>query len=207
MKNKFKNMKGITLITLVITIIVLLILAGVTVATLTGENGLLSKAQLAKERTAEGEQDEKDKLSSYENELNNYGTWERTGGNNTVTISQDEYDMLKNANSYSTTGKRIGTWTNNKPLYQKVINVTSPANDSDWHVVHTETGADYVRVVYGEMFYSVANANYLLNYMTSEVISCTSDSIRLSTNSTWAANCPVMLVIQYTLADDLPVTQ
>ena len=31
--------KGITLIALVITIIVLLILAGVTIATLTGENG------------------------------------------------------------------------------------------------------------------------------------------------------------------------
>lgn len=33
-----KNEKGITLIALVITIIVLLILAGVTIATLTGEN-------------------------------------------------------------------------------------------------------------------------------------------------------------------------
>ena len=35
---------GITLIALVITIIVLLILAGVTIAMLTGENGLLSRA-------------------------------------------------------------------------------------------------------------------------------------------------------------------
>ena len=38
MKTKFKNAKGITLIALVITIIVLLILAGVTIATLTGDN-------------------------------------------------------------------------------------------------------------------------------------------------------------------------
>lgn len=50
-KNKIKNMKGITLIALVITIIVLLILAGVTIATLTGENGLLNKAQTAKNET------------------------------------------------------------------------------------------------------------------------------------------------------------
>ena len=42
------NNKGITLIALVITIIVLLILAGVTIATLTGDNGLLSKAGQAK---------------------------------------------------------------------------------------------------------------------------------------------------------------
>ena len=34
---------GITLIALVITIIVLLILAGVAIATLTGENGVLTK--------------------------------------------------------------------------------------------------------------------------------------------------------------------
>lgn len=41
--------KGITLIALMITIIVLLILAGVTVATLTGDNGLLQKATNAKD--------------------------------------------------------------------------------------------------------------------------------------------------------------
>lgn len=41
---KFKNKKdGITLIALVITIIVLLILAGITIATITGEDGLFRK--------------------------------------------------------------------------------------------------------------------------------------------------------------------
>ena len=43
--------KGITLIALVITIIVLLILAGVAIATLTGDNGVLTKAVSAKEKT------------------------------------------------------------------------------------------------------------------------------------------------------------
>ena len=42
-----KNQKGITLIALVITIIVLLILAGITIAMLTGDNGLLTKSQQA----------------------------------------------------------------------------------------------------------------------------------------------------------------
>ena len=41
--------KGITLIALVITIIVLLILSGVSIATLTGQNGILSKTTNAKE--------------------------------------------------------------------------------------------------------------------------------------------------------------
>lgn len=44
-----KDVKGITLIALVITIIVLLILAAVSIAMLTGENGLLKKATKAKE--------------------------------------------------------------------------------------------------------------------------------------------------------------
>ena len=46
-----KENTGITLIALVVTIIVLLILAGISIATLTGENGLLTKANTAKEQT------------------------------------------------------------------------------------------------------------------------------------------------------------
>lgn len=50
-KGKLEYSKGITLIALVITIIVLLILAAVSVSTLTGENGILTKATKAKEDT------------------------------------------------------------------------------------------------------------------------------------------------------------
>ena len=46
-----KRENGITLIALVITIIILLILAGVSIAMLTGENGILSQAQKAKDET------------------------------------------------------------------------------------------------------------------------------------------------------------
>ena len=57
---KDKNMrnKGITLIALVITIIVLLILAAVSIATLTGENGILTRAQDAKTNTEIAEEKE-----------------------------------------------------------------------------------------------------------------------------------------------------
>ena len=50
LKERVKEKNGITLIALVITIIVLLILAGVAIATLTGDNGILTKAQNAKEK-------------------------------------------------------------------------------------------------------------------------------------------------------------
>lgn len=49
--NKIKSTKGITLISLVVTIIILLILAGVTIATLMGDNGLINKAKDAKIKT------------------------------------------------------------------------------------------------------------------------------------------------------------
>lgn len=41
--------KGITLIALVVSIIVLLVLSGTTIATISGKNGILTKAKLAKE--------------------------------------------------------------------------------------------------------------------------------------------------------------
>ena len=50
-----KEQKGITLIALVITIIVLLILAGVSIAMLTGENGILTKATTSKTETEKAE--------------------------------------------------------------------------------------------------------------------------------------------------------
>ena len=50
-----KNNKGITLIALVITIIVLLILAGVSIAMLTGNNGILKQAGNAQTATREAD--------------------------------------------------------------------------------------------------------------------------------------------------------
>ena len=64
MKTKeLKRNKGITLIALVITIIVLLILAGVTIATLTGENGILTRASEASEETKKANVEEQVKLA------------------------------------------------------------------------------------------------------------------------------------------------
>ena len=64
-----KQTKGITLIALVITIIVLLILAGVTIVTLTGDNGLLQKANEAKQANENSTLEEKIKLSYIEYDL------------------------------------------------------------------------------------------------------------------------------------------
>ena len=63
MRKISKKAKGLTLISIVITIIVLLILAGVTMAMLTSENGILKKADKA---TLSAE------LSKYKEELELY---------------------------------------------------------------------------------------------------------------------------------------
>ena len=47
-----RSNKGITLIALVVTIVILLILAGITIKMVTGQNGLISKAQQAADATA-----------------------------------------------------------------------------------------------------------------------------------------------------------
>ena len=54
MKEKLRKAKGITLIALVITIIVLLILAGVSIAMLTGDNGILTQTNNAKIQNSHG---------------------------------------------------------------------------------------------------------------------------------------------------------
>ena len=53
-----KNQKGITLIALVVTIVVLLILAGVAIAMLRGDNGILKEATKASDSTKKAEAEE-----------------------------------------------------------------------------------------------------------------------------------------------------
>ena len=77
--------KGITLIALVITIIVLLILASVSIAMLTGDNGILSQAQKAKENTAQAAQDEENTLNNMTSYIEKYA-----GDNNSSTKTEEE---------------------------------------------------------------------------------------------------------------------
>ncbi len=67
-----KSNKGITLIALVVTIIVLLVLAGISISMLTGQNGILNRAQEAKQNTATAQKDEDNKLQGYKNIIKSY---------------------------------------------------------------------------------------------------------------------------------------
>ncbi len=67
-----KENKAITLIALVVTIILLLILAGVSITTLTGENGIFNRAIEAKEEKEKSQKNEDAILEYYEKEINRY---------------------------------------------------------------------------------------------------------------------------------------
>ena len=112
-----KQQKGITLIALVVTIIILLILAGVSIAMLTSNNGVLTQAKRAKENTRVGEVQEKVKLAAqaaltanlgngiekekFQEELNNMFTqgeqisleYDETNKKYTVTVDKYEVEV------------------------------------------------------------------------------------------------------------------
>ena len=99
LKERVKSKNGITLIALVITIIVLLILAGVTIATLTGDNGILTKAQNAKEKNAQKTVEEQINLAVQASKINeglviDKDILEQELTNNGIEIIKSENDEL-----------------------------------------------------------------------------------------------------------------
>ncbi len=114
LKNRKKQVnRGITLIALVITIIVLLILAGVSIATLTGEGGILTKAKTASEQTEEVRIEEEIKMAIM-------GSWKQDGKFD-VELLKKEIERIE--------GKVItedeNTITVEKENYQAVIDKTT----------------------------------------------------------------------------------
>ena len=129
MGNQLKNIQiksttksnGITLIALVITIVVLLILAGVSIATLTGNNGILTQAGVAKETTENKSAEEKVKLAvvgamannklgltvdEFKKELNNYkGTVEGTEFPVTAIVDGKSFEVDSEGNVKLLNGK------------------------------------------------------------------------------------------------------
>ena len=104
LKQKFRKNQGITLIALVVTIIVLLILAGITIAMLTGQNGILNRATEAKDSTGTAQVDEEVKLSVAEALSNGLGTM-------TEENLRKALDENVGAGNYELTGDTTNGWT------------------------------------------------------------------------------------------------
>ena len=94
MKKYTEEQKGITLIALVITIIVLLILAGVALATLTGNTSIIENANNAVERYNESANADQNVIDQVENLFAKYMGTGTNVGNNDVADDDDDDDSL-----------------------------------------------------------------------------------------------------------------
>ncbi len=90
MKNKMKDNKAITLTSLVVTIVVLIILAGITINSILGDEGILKKAQQATQNYSTAQAEEEDKIAKYTNEIDSY----INGNRDETAIDRQELKMI-----------------------------------------------------------------------------------------------------------------
>ena len=169
------NQKGITLVALVITIIVLLILAGVSIATLTGQNGILTRANDAKEQTEIAEEKEAINLaysgavaekrgtgdvtaSDLNREFGTNGTNATASGSNPITVkfndSQRVYTVDNNGNIEISDGNEDNDGTTLVDMFiagESCENPDSCDNEEHLHV------GDYLKYTPSNSTASTAN--------------------------------------------------
>ena len=92
-KLKNNRQKGITLIALVVTIVVLIILATVSILAVFGDNGIIARAQKAKNIHQEGKADETNTLDDYASYIGNY--LDGKGGSDTSKNPTENWDLTK----------------------------------------------------------------------------------------------------------------
>ncbi len=157
MKEKLKERKGVTLIALVITIIVLLILAGVSIAMLSGDNGLLTKAEKAKEETEIADIIERAKVDILGVQSNNkgditqkqldetlakYGTVSGEGENKILTTNKGY--IIKVSDIYS------GTIAVGKIVAEDVLKTNSTATEAKDKSPYVKYNGLDCRVLYND---------------------------------------------------------
>ncbi len=150
-----KNQKGITLIALVITIIVLLILAGVSIAMLTGQNGILTKASGASDKSAVAEVDEAIRLGLAEILANHMDpTFKDTdkdenGVGNKVNADNIKVAVQKNnSNIEKLKDTEFGTSSETDDI---VVTYTYKGKSYVWKIGTVETASEGKTVNYGQI--------------------------------------------------------
>ena len=188
---KWKKEKGITLIALVITIIVLLILAAVSIATLTGENGILSKAGDSSEKTKKADAKERvviEVIGSYDetgtlnledlnnNLMNNLDGIELKKGSSfslltnsnkitelpaTVKYNEVEVEIEANGNV-----KNVASGENNEQLAKTVEELKS----GNYVMYNSPKGDILCRVLYDEEYNSTEGKDYGVQIISDNAI-------------------------------------
>lgn len=125
MEKFIKKTKGITLIALVVTIVVLLILAGVSINMVLGQNGIVTKAKDARDKTEQAKQNDLASMDQVVKDmddiLNDNGT---PGGDDTPTETKTLVEAF-NAGEL-----KIGDYVEYKPTARQTY--TSATNENGW---------------------------------------------------------------------------
>ena len=168
LREKLKNKNGITLVALVVTIIILLILAGITISSLTN-TGLFAKAQEAKEKTQNAEENQAKILNEYEDELNKYISGDiKTPvkkvsdniGNVLSTTDNTELEDAYGNKIVVPAGFKIvsNSDTNNVTTVDKGIVIEDATVDSEGKATAT-SGSQFVWIPVGKIYTDVAKTD------------------------------------------------
>ena len=180
MKRIQKKENGITLIALVITIIVLLILAGVSVAMLTSENGIINQAQNAKEETEIASEKEAIQLTMINREMSDdekYNIGEElrdrtlANGDNWKIVSVNDTGIVYGDNCYFV-GKGTNLENYGETKYEWVI-------DYETGEVIELPEDEYIKLAYGE------------NLAVTDGIILNADPINMSDEKSWGEGVTV----------------
>lgn len=173
------NESGITLIALVITIIVLLILAGVSIAMLTGDNGILNQATDAEKKTTLAEYEEHRRLLEQEAYVGEYDDKKLELTEAEATAQGWAYDQAESITKYDGTdsiiyvptkignteikGVNIGSFNKNNTV-KKIIfhgNITS-INIIGWENLEEVILEEGISKLGGYCFNSCYNLEYIV---------------------------------------------
>ena len=156
-KKLMKGNRGITLVALVVTIVVLLILAGISLNLVLGENGIITKAQEARDKTEQARINTEKSMNSLEQELSNYvnKTDSGNGGNSGGSQTTVENVVIPEGYYYvgGTKAKGIVISDNvaDKELDKGKENVRRDLSGNQWVWVPVETPSSlYTTVAAGQ---------------------------------------------------------
>ena len=126
-RRRARKDSGITLIALVVTIVVLIILATVSILAVFGDNGIIARAQTAKDTHQKGKADETNTLDDYASYIGNYldGKGGSSGGGSDTPTNP----------TAGTTVAKPGTWTSTE---------VTPIADGNGGTVPLPSGFYYV---------------------------------------------------------------
>ena len=183
-----KGNEGITLVALVVTIVVLLILAGISLNLVLGQNGIISRAQDARNQTAEGKTNTEKAINALTDEMEAY-VKENEGGNGGNGTPADlskynigdevayTYDVV--SGGYSLTAAQSG--------YESDQTVAQSSTTLKWKIINKDESKGTIDIVSAEptsnkvcfegaLVYN--NGVYLINDICEKLYSNTAKGIK-----------------------------